>query len=464
MVRIPVIRPALVVIMLAIMLSGCGGTPQPSSDEKPSEQYAESSELYEIQPVSDVTVEPGIRAYLPEPVLSPESEYLPVVFENPTLAQLIYGEGFHLECYTDGEWAYFPFREEIGFPAIGYFLCDHDVREKNYNLAIFEHPLQAGHYRIVVEGMLDEETPAPKKEYEDICLEFLVRRDGAKLIASDMDPAAQEKKRAQMRRDRMPDRKEEWQWYTNWDGITVIQNEGNQTTGSVQTEDKSCIAYLVAEGNDTYDQSDLSLVLFDRRDGHFYEPFPDLPFCHADVYPLEDGFVVHVEEGWLCIHMNDGQLGKSEATEEMVRHAKSSLLREYAEEIPLQMQFPDSLTVSIAKKIIREGVTEDLPVTFNNMAGMTVCLPEHYLLERADDPMEEMEMVTAIDLEPMTCLKGETKEIQIPVTELPIGYYRITFGEMYSEKMYTTYTGGDQKVEIDKKLIGTPIFEFIVVE
>ncbi len=113
----------LSLVIFALMLCGCQRdiTDEPSVELTPTGITDEYSDLE------------GVRLFIPQSMFEPEAEEIEVIWVNETDKEIIFGEMFFIEKYTQKGWESVS-AEGIAFNAIGYILSPNSRRAKTYSL------------------------------------------------------------------------------------------------------------------------------------------------------------------------------------------------------------------------------------------------------------------------------------------------------------------------------------------
>ncbi len=267
---------------------GSGGTPEPT--------------ITLPEPVNEWTVTEGITLRLMNSEFPEGVERMTLIMENRTDQMMLYGNGWSFERYEGGEWAPLPNREDVAWTMEGYTLFDHKQDIFNVSTFALQEPLTEGLYRVTgctlrVAG--DDENLSAGGSYTDYPayqLEFAVRKDALPDRGwPEVTPAP-----GTLRE------KKDWEWYTPWEGLNLLENRGESVWQLVG--DESSLTALLHRPNTTeneyFNEGDLlALQLFDRRTG---ELFPVCDPTTKEMLLVEPDNVTPETGGGFHIEAEDG--------------------------------------------------------------------------------------------------------------------------------------------------------------
>jgi len=262
-------------------VSICGtGTPEPIAEPLPA-------------PVNEWTVTKGITLRLMNSEFPEGVERMTIIMENRTDQVMLYGNGWNFERYENGEWVPLPNREDAAWTSEGYTLFDHKQDTFHVSTFALKEPLTEGLYRVkgcTLRVAKDDENLSAGGSYTDYPayqLEFAVKKDALpdRGLPEESPPIG----------GLLP--KESWEWYTPWEGLSLLENRGESVWQFVQDE-SGLVAMLHRPNtpeNEYYKQGDLlSLQLFDRKSGELFTVF-ESPFVEQDHVTSEEGGGFHIE-------------------------------------------------------------------------------------------------------------------------------------------------------------------------
>lgn len=122
------------VIIIGIVLSGCGDTGEPS-------------------PFEEVDTLDGVSISLDQEVYAPEGETFVLTVSNQSEEEISYGIAFTVERQEDDQWVIVEPEEEMSFIMIAHILGPGEEAEEELNMQYYE-PFKSGEYRVVrqIEG------------------------------------------------------------------------------------------------------------------------------------------------------------------------------------------------------------------------------------------------------------------------------------------------------------------------
>lgn len=222
------------------------------------------------EPVNKWTVTEGITLRLMNSEFPEGVERMTLIMENRTDDVMLYGNGWSFERYEGGEWVPLPNREDAAWTSEGYTLFDHKQDIFHVSTFVLAEPLTEGLYRVkgcTLRVAADDDNLSAGGSYTGYPayqLEFAVKKDALPdrgYPPDETEPGG------------LPP-KEDWEWYTPWEGLNLLENRGESVWQFVEDE-SGLVAMLhrpdIPE-NEYYNEGDLlALQLFDRRTGELFQ-------------------------------------------------------------------------------------------------------------------------------------------------------------------------------------------------
>lgn len=250
------------------------------------------------EPVNEWTVTEGITLRLMNSEFPEGVERMTLIMENRTDQVMLYGNGWSFERYEEGEWVPLPNREDAAWTSEGYTLFDHKQDTFHVSTFVLAEPLTEGLYRVTgctLRVAADDDNLSAGGSYTDYPayqLEFTVKKNALPdrgYPPDESEPGG------------LPP-KEDWEWYTPWEGLSWMEGSGESVWQFVQDE-SGLVAMLHRPDtpeNEYLNEGDLlALHLFDRRTGELfavcYPHTQDTLFVDQDNVTPEAGGGFHIE-------------------------------------------------------------------------------------------------------------------------------------------------------------------------
>lgn len=239
-------------------------------------------------PINEWTVTEGITLRLIQDEYPVNTKEMTIIMENRSDQVMLYGNGWSFERWEGGTWQVFENREDTAFTSEGYVLQDHDNATFRVSTFALKEPLKEGLYRVtgctlrVAKSDANLSHGGDYTDYPPYQLEFLIKEDAK------AEPAMPE---TETPAGALPE-KEDWQWYTVYDGIWLYESAG-QTVWQYVQDGHGLVAMLMRENtpeNEMLEQGDLlDLILFDRQTGETFLAFDTPSVTNGDILPSEQG-------------------------------------------------------------------------------------------------------------------------------------------------------------------------------
>lgn len=249
------------------------------------------------EPGNTWTVTDGITLRLMNSEFPEGVERMTLIMENRTDQVMLYGNGWSFERYEEGEWVPLPNREDAAWTMEGYTLYEHKRDVFHVPTSAIQETLTEGFYRVTgctLRVAADDDNLNYGGDYTDYPayqLEFAVTKDALPDRGwPETSPAP-----GTLRE------KEDWEWYTPWDGLRLMENRGQTVWQFTQSDGEDGLVALLCRPNapeyEYLNEGDLlSLYLFDRKTGELYAAVEELAVEQDSVLPGEQGgFFVEIE-------------------------------------------------------------------------------------------------------------------------------------------------------------------------